>query len=591
VSPLQDSCCWLSGQHTEFFTTIPEVSARLWTLSWREKAAVGIGSRHAGDGATRSLQGQRNGFSSRAKSLRRLTVRKFDDDVAWLLVIRAPFETLDGVVLPCHNRSSIATPVRILASWVMPGRSPPQAACVHTEDGISPIASHILIARALDRKSPHVGTRKYVQAPDGRAFVATVAHAPLREWARAARDLRKAVKMTTYDSPVSIEGAVLGQPKDFHWITTRASETNDLAVITQVRVNRRCIQVLEEVLHITSHARSMHIFRTREAMLRAMQLGTPNDFHILHRKGEWSTREPRCCVGEDRILDMPSCGVGKVLGPLPIHTCITVHCLEADVRNVSCCILADEVIVPIEAILHFARWYDAVIPPIRGHFLPTLIHVDDVSILVSLPHVPRVLVVRVCSKVRAVVIHVSTKYTIWKMFGAHLAICCPLAKVVKVPRREKSMLVAYDVVANDIVGHADSINTDALASVGALVDAAWSLGTTTAKFIVPPLADDSIVADHVVHLVAIFDVDADTSVLPKHVGIGQTSVSSMDGDTRLERVYNSIALKQTLRALSDQVEVQTIATNIALLTTVLDASEANDTNTARSHHHCRKPLA
>lgn len=322
-----------------------------------------------------------------------------------------------------------------------------------------------------------------------------------------------------------------------------------------------------------------------------MQLCASDDFHILHREGERPTWKPGCRVGEDRIADMPSIWVGKVLRPLPIHTCVTSRCSETDERDVSSCVLANKVIVPIKAILYLTGRDDPIISTVRSDLLPTLVHVDDISILVSLAYIPRVLIVCVRTKIRAIVVHVSTEDAIGEMFGAHLAICFSLAEMMQVPRREKTMLMADDMVSDDIVGHTDCVDTDTFTGIGTLDDAARSLRATSAKRIMPPLTDDGVVADYVVHLVAILNVDADAAVLPQHVGIDQTFVSSMYGNTRLERVYHRVALKHTLLALPKHMEVQTVAANNAILATVLDASVANDADATLTHHHCGKTLA
>jgi hypothetical protein len=152
-------------------------------------------------------------------------------------------------------------------------------------------------------------------------------------------------------------------------------------------------------------------------------------------------------------------------------------------------------------------------------------------------------------------IHVTTEDTIWKMFGTHPAIRCPLAKVVEVPRSEQAMLVAHDVVPDEIIRHTNDIDTDTLASICTFDDAGWALGPTSAKSIIPHFAYDSIVANHIIHLITILNIDANTSILPEHVRIGQTFVSSVDGDPRLERIYNGISLKHTRWAFPSQVEV------------------------------------
>jgi len=222
--------------------------------------------------------------------------------------------------------------------------------------------------------------------------------------------------------------------------------------------------------------------------------------------------------------------VSEVFGPLPIHARVAIYRLEAQIHNVTCSVLSNEVVVIVQAILDHTRWNHSIVLPIRRQLLPTPTHINDESILVTRTYITRELIVRVHTEVGIIVVNIPAHDAIRKVLGANFAMRSALADMMEITRRKEPMLVADNVIANDIVCHPHHVNTNAFARLCSLNFAIRAIWTATARGWVPIWAYDGIITDGVVHLVPIFNIDTHTPVHPKYVGVYKSSVSAMDGD-------------------------------------------------------------
>jgi hypothetical protein len=287
--------------------------------------------------------------------------------------------------------------------------------------------------------------------------------------------------------------------------------------------------------------------------------------------------------------------VSKVLRTLPIHSRIAIEHLEANVCNIASSVLAYEIVIVIKMVLNFARWYSTIIGSVVGHLHPASTHIDDEAVLVARPNIPRILVVYVRAEVRMVMCHIPTHDTKWSMFWTHVTVRSALSQRVQVSRSEESMLVANHMIIYEVVCHTDGVNCHTLTgSIRPSHSTIRTHGPSLTNIIIPIRTNNRIITDSVVHLVTILDIDTYTSAHPEHICVHYRPVRTMHCNGRLERIHNSIALEHTLGTLAEEVPMQTVSPNNALLTTKFDARVANDTDTSCArlvgHVHREKPL-
>mmetsp|Transcript_75983 Transcript_75983/g.222738 ORF Transcript_75983/g.222738 Transcript_75983/m.222738 type:complete len:318 (+) Transcript_75983:909-1862(+) len=242
----------------------------------------------------------------------------------------------------------------------------------------------------------------------------------------------------------------------------------------------------------------------------------------------------------DGVLDVAGGHVSKVLGLLPVHRVGVVHADIPHVRDVAARVLPDEHVVPIKLVLDLVCGHDSVVFPglreLAASPCDVAVHISQQS--------PRILVVNVHAKAIVVMVHVAFDGAKWRVLGADAARSDPLAVREDPAGRPDAVLVARDVVADEVVGHAHHVD----AGKGSLKEP-WH------RTRLIPGTNHCIVANDVVHLVSILNVDAYGCRVPKDVLVHQAFVGSVDCDSNLRRIHNCVPLEYAFRALMHAVEM------------------------------------
>eukprot|EP00443_Scrippsiella_acuminata_P017919 CAMPEP_0115287660 /NCGR_PEP_ID=MMETSP0270-20121206/62573_1 /TAXON_ID=71861 /ORGANISM="Scrippsiella trochoidea, Strain CCMP3099" /LENGTH=242 /DNA_ID=CAMNT_0002704745 /DNA_START=90 /DNA_END=818 /DNA_ORIENTATION=- len=191
-----------------------------------------------------------------------------------------------------------------------------------------------------------------------------------------------------------------------------------------------------------------------------------------------------------------------------------------------------------------------------------------------------VLVVHIQAVTSIVVVDVAPECPEGGELWTDLSPCVALAVGEGGSGRVEPNLVASNMVVKDVIGHSDHVDPTTLSRV--LTEPGNSAN-------LPSRADDCVVADDVVHLVAILREDASCSYVPKRVLVDQRLVRSMDRDADLLRVDDCIPLEDALWALTHHVQMQAILPHLVPTPTVLDAGVSH-INDAAAHHACGEAL-
>mmetsp|Transcript_35303 Transcript_35303/g.94016 ORF Transcript_35303/g.94016 Transcript_35303/m.94016 type:complete len:207 (+) Transcript_35303:1588-2208(+) len=175
----------------------------------------------------------------------------------------------------------------------------------------------------------------------------------------------------------------------------------------------------------------------------------------------------------------------------------------------------------------------------------------------------------------AVMVHVATDDAKGRIHDTDLA--CSLAMPVGPcgAIRPDAVLVTNHPVSDQVVRHANQEDARHLVKVVQPSDRA----------LLPPRAHDDVVADHVVHLIAVLRVDAHGARVEDDVLVNHRAVCAVHCDADLHRVDDSVPLEDALRTVTEKVEVKTVATHDVALAAVLDASvpDVHDTTVALKH--------
>mmetsp|Transcript_2003 Transcript_2003/g.5956 ORF Transcript_2003/g.5956 Transcript_2003/m.5956 type:complete len:390 (+) Transcript_2003:880-2049(+) len=276
-------------------------------------------------------------------------------------------------------------------------------------------------------------------------------------------------------------------------------------------------------------------------------------------------------VCHDAINDVVRLAVCKVLGRFPIERVGVVYAGVPEEYHVAAAVLPDEHVMPIELVLDDIWRHEPIVPAIQRKFVTPGQHVT----IVVPDEVPGVLVVQVKAIPLVVVVHIAFELSEGRVLRANLAVRVALPVLVGAARRVQAVLIAGDAVVEEVVRHADEINP-------ATLDA--GLAEPRHRAHLPPRTNHHVVADDVVHLVAVLRVDARRASVPQDVAVNEGVVGAVDCDSDLLPVDDSVALEDAFRAIAHHVHVQAILAHLVPAAAVLDA-RVPDIDDARVHHH------
>jgi hypothetical protein len=218
-------------------------------------------------------------------------------------------------------------------------------------------------------------------------------------------------------------------------------------------------------------------------------------------------------------------------------------------------------------------------------------HINDKPIIVDWDFA-RVLVVQVYPRAPIVVRNIPLNLTQRLMPRAHLS--CGFTFT------ERHVTKAWVEDAEPV---ADNMIPDDIIRVSSQIDAPMPVISTLPMDVahgqmslsLPRRANNHIVANRVSHLVAVFYVDSNPTVVPQHVGIDQAVVGTVQSDTRLERIYDGIPLESAEWAMTHKVEVEAVAPQLIQLSTIFNTGVTYvhnaDFTACVGHHYRVKSLA
>mmetsp|Transcript_66338 Transcript_66338/g.192201 ORF Transcript_66338/g.192201 Transcript_66338/m.192201 type:complete len:799 (-) Transcript_66338:57-2453(-) len=487
-----------------------------------------------------------------------LSVGELHDDVAHPI-------RLDGVVRAREHGQAVA---------LVHGLQLHQAR-VHAQGRRAGLGRDV-VARPAQRHVPSAHVAPEVQAAD-RLFASDAAVPnPLLP---LATQLLEAVEVPAHHRPKAAERVVLREEDRLHEPEVRGvdSELDFLLPGDEPRP----VDALEDVLHGAWAAGA-----TQAAMLAGVQRRVADGAADEGAVGEAESERARGAVDlqpakgvggvvdEGAVDDVVGHAVSEILRRLPVHRVCVVDADVAREGDIAQGVLADEHVVPLIGVLDHIRRDHAVV---RAVLLELLAARYDHAVLVA-NEVPGKLVVQINAVALAVMVDVALELPERSELWADLAPSVALPIRVGGARGVDAVLVARDAIVQEVVGHADHVDARSL-------DAGLAQPRHSANR--PMRAYHDVVADDVVHLVAILDEDPGRAHVPHDVLVDDAAVRAVDGDANLLRVDDGVAGEGALGTRTHQVPMQAVLPHLVAPPAVLD-SRVGDRHHALVHHHGRQ---